>query len=340
MKHANPNNTPIDIYFLLTPDVHLLDLAGPCQAFHEAISYGMALNLHFISDQNSLNSHQGLTLGGIQPLPSVLPHNAIVVVCASKYHEEIYRNQASERCIEWLRHTPKADTRILGICTGAFLLGLAGWLDNRQSTTHHKLTKALSRYFPAAKVLPERIFVQDGQVYTTAGVTAGIDLALQLIEEISGSRFAMEVARELVVYRRRMANDPQISKQLSYRSHISPLVHSIQDYLQARLHEKLALADIADAFRVSSRHMQREFKNATGLTIREFLVELRLEEAKCYIENGDTIEVAALKSGFPQASSLRAAWKKKYKTLPKGSAAKVDAAAESTGRYLFNRSTG
>lgn len=319
MKHAPPT----DIYFLLTPDVHLLDLAGPCQAFHEATSYGMALNLHFISDQRSLNSHQGLTLGGIQPLPSALPDNAIVVVCASKYHEGIYQNQASERCIEWLRRTPTADTRILGICTGAFLLGLAGLLDNRQSTTHHSLTEALSRSFPQAKVLPERIFVQDGQIYTTAGVTAGIDLALQLIEEISGSRFAMEIARDLVVYRRRMANDPQISRQLSYRGHISPLVHTIQDYLQTRLHAKLALAEIADTFRVSSRHMQREFKNATGLTIREYLAELRLEEARSYIENGATIEAAAFKSGFPQASSLRAAWKKKYKTLPKESTAKA-----------------
>ncbi|WP_330960931.1 GlxA family transcriptional regulator [Photobacterium sp. 53610] len=339
MDTANLNESPRDIYFLLTPEVHLLDLAGPCQAFHEAMNYGMKLNLHFIGDQSSFSSFQGLTIGGIQPLPPALPDHAIVIVCASKYHKAIYQNQASQTCIEWLRRMPKDNTRILGICTGAFLLGLAGWLDERECTTHHKLTQALSDQFPAAKVIPERIFVRDDQIYTTAGVTAGIDLALQLIEELNGSPLALEVARELVVYRRRMANDPQISQQLCYRSHISPLVHSIQDYLQARLNEKLTLTDIAEVFRVSSRHMQREFKNATGVTIRDYLVELRLEEAKSYLEHGETVEVAAFKSGFPQASSLRAAWKKKYQSLPKESAAKGHAAAESTGRYLFSRST-
>ncbi|MDO6708575.1 GlxA family transcriptional regulator [Photobacterium sp. 1_MG-2023] len=310
------NPVPLSIYFLLTPDVHLLDLAGPCQAFHEALSQGMPLELHYIGDQTTCHSHQGLTFCGIEPLPESLPEPSIVMVCASKYHHGIYRNQASEHCIDWLRTVPQSQTTIVGICTGAFLLGLAGWLNDRHCTTHHQLTQQLSEQFPATTVLPERIVVQDGQVYTTAGVTAGIDLALQLIEARNGSAFAMNIARELVVYRRRMANDPQISKQLSYRSHISPLVHAIQDDLQRRISEKITLNDVAARFRVSSRHMQREFKQATGITIRAYLVELRLEEAKSYLDNGETIESAALKSGFPQASALRAAWKKKYQSLP------------------------
>jgi transcriptional regulator GlxA family with amidase domain len=126
----------------------------------------------------------------------------------------------------------------------------------------------------------------------------------------------MEIARELVVYRRRMPNDPQISKQIGYRNHISPLVHSIQDHLQSYSGQKILLTEIAQKFRVSLRHMQREFKNATGMTISQYLVELRLEEAKSYINRGDSIESAAYKSGFPQAKALRTAWKKKYQSLP------------------------
>ncbi|MEZ9358973.1 MULTISPECIES: GlxA family transcriptional regulator [Vibrio] len=314
---VSTRETNTDIYFLLTPDAHLLDLAGPCQAFHEAQSHGLKLKLHYVGAQPSFCSHQGLTLSGIKPLPSILSDNAILVVCASSYQDDIYRNPESESCIKWLMETPKACTKILGICTGAFLLGLSGWLNGRSCTTHHKLTQQLANSFPETTVLPDRIFVQDGQVFTSAGVTAGIDMALQIIQEIKNTSLSMDIARELVVYRRRMANDPQISKQLGFRNHISPLVHSLQDYFQSHLGDKLVLLDVSQKFRVSLRHMQREFKNATGLTIREYLVELRLEEAKNYLGKGETIEVAAYKAGFPQAKALRSAWKRKYQSLPR-----------------------
>ncbi|MGR5109494.1 GlxA family transcriptional regulator [Vibrio jasicida] len=310
------NNERTDIYFLLSPDAHLLDLAGPCQAFHEAQAYGLDIKLHYIGVQQSISSHQGLTLANIAPLPSSISDNAIIIVCASSYCESIYLNKENLANIEWLRNTPKSCTKIVGICTGAFLVGLAGWLEGRSCTTHHKLTTQLAQKFPSALVLPDRIFVKDGQIYTSAGVTAGIDTTLQLIQEHQDASFSMEIARELVVYRRRMPNDPQISKQIGYRNHISPLVHSIQDHLQSYSGQKILLTEIAQKFRVSLRHMQREFKNATGMTISQYLVELRLEEAKSYINRGDSFESAAYKSGFPQAKALRTAWKKKYQSLP------------------------
>ncbi len=301
-----------EIYFLLSPDTHLLDLAGPCQAFHEAKNNGLNLSLRFIGEKGSILSYQGLGLSGIEPLPETISDKAILVVCASKYSDNVY----CEDTVQWLKSVPKPCTKILGVCTGSFLLGLAGWLNDRSCTTHHQLAKTLAKRFPEANVLFDRIFVQDGQVFTSAGVTAGIDMALQVIEGLSNPAYVMDIARELVVYRRRMSNDPQLSKQISYRSHISPLVHSIQDYLQLRLSEKLFLQEIASKFRVSVRHMQREFKNSTGITIREYLVELRLEEAKNCLEQGHTVESAAYMAGFPQAKSLRSAWKKKYQTLP------------------------
>lgn len=304
--------TDTEILFLLSPDTHLLDLAGPCQAFHEAKSNGLNLSLRFIGANSSFLSYQGLGLSGIEPLPETISDRAILVVCASKYND----NTFCKDTVQWLKSVPKSCTKILGVCTGSFLLGEAGWLNGRSCTTHHQLTLKLAERFPEANVQFDRIFVQDGQVYTSAGVTAGIDMALQIIEGLSNPAYAMDIARELVVYRRRMSNDPQLSKQISYRSHISPLVHSIQDHLQNRLSEKLCLQDIASQFRVSVRHMQREFKNATGITIREYLVELRLEEARNCLEQGHTVESAAYMAGFPQAKSLRSAWKKKYQTLP------------------------
>ncbi|MDV5169705.1 GlxA family transcriptional regulator [Photobacterium rosenbergii] len=302
-----------EIYFLLSPDTHLLDLAGPCQAFHEAKNYGLDLTLHYIGAKRSLLSYQGLGLSGIAPLPVSIPEKAIIVVCASKYSDAIDCNDT----VQWLKVVPRPCTKIVGICTGTFLLGSAGWLDGRSCTTHHQLTAQLAARFPEANVLHDRIYVHDGQVFTSAGVTAGIDLALQLIENLSSPAYAMDIARELVVNRRRMSNDPQLSKQISYRSHISPLVHSIQDYLQLHSDEKLLLNDIANIFRVSVRHMQREFKSATGITVRQYLVEIRLEDAKGFLEQGYTIESAAYKAGFPQAKALRSAWKKKHQSLPR-----------------------
>lgn len=295
----------------------MLDLAGPCQAFYEAKNYGFEANLHYISTQTSVASYEGLMLSGIQPLPSSLSENAIVMVCGSNYHDDIYKDEISRQSMTWLCNALKPCTTLVGICTGAFLLGSAGLLNGRSCTTHHQYTSELAHRFPKAEVQPDRIFVQDGLLYTTAGVTAGIDLALHIIQNTKDAQLSMEIARDLVVYRRRMANDPQISQQITYRNHISPLVHSVQDYLQEHLTDKLVLTHIAEKFRVSVRHMQREFKNATCITIREYIQELRLEEAKHYLDKGETIETAAYKAGFPQTKALRLAWKKKYQSLPR-----------------------
>lgn len=306
-----------DIYFLLTPDVHLLDLAGPCQTFHEAQSRGLKVALHFISPSAVIKSHEGLTLADVSPLPDCIADNAMIIVSGSNYHEAIYTDPISQECIAWLSVIARPSHTIMGVCTGAFLLGLAGLLEHRACTTHHQRTTELATCFPHATIIPNRIYVQDQHIYTSAGVTAGIDLALALIQHTAGAQFSMEIARELVVYRRRMANDPQMSALVNYRNHIQPLIHDVQDYLQTQLTEKLSLTELSAKFRVSTRHLQREFKQATGLTLRDYLVELRLEVAKSYLDKGYTIEASAYQAGFPQAKALRLAWKKKYQTLPR-----------------------
>lgn len=306
-----------DIYFLITPDVHMMDLAGPCQTFHEAKSRGLDLTLHFISPVANISSHEGLTLSSLTPLPESIDDHALVIVCGSNYYDGIYTDPISQQCIAWLQSVLTSNTSVLGICTGAFLLGHAGLLDQRSCTTHHQRTAELALVFPKANVLPNRIFVHDEQIYTSAGVTAGIDLALALIQQSAGAQFAVEVARELVVSQRRMANDPQLSQQLSYRNHIQPLIHEVQDYLQSHLTQKLPISELSTRFRISTRHLQREFKQATGLTLRDYLTELRLEVAKNYLDQGCTIESSAYQAGFADAKALRTAWKKKFNSTPR-----------------------
>jgi transcriptional regulator GlxA family with amidase domain len=313
---AVDDQSAIHIYFLITPEVHLLDLAGPIQAFHEAQLIHSGFVIHFVSFDSEVMSRQGMGISGLTLPPAELPPHSIVIACASRYRPDIYTDPASQKSIMWLKNVPREDTTLASLCTGAFLLGKAGWLDGRECTTHHTLTAQLQRDFPKANVVSDRIHVKSGMVSTSAGVTAGIDLCLDIIENRAGAYYSIAVARELVVCRRRMANDPQISNHLSFRNHISPFIHSVQDYIACHFNEKLSLARLSSQFRVSQRHLQRLFKTYTGMTVRDYIAELRLEEAKHIINRGETIERAAHQAGFNAAASLRSAWKRKYYSLP------------------------
>ncbi|GGY55605.1 AraC family transcriptional regulator [Bacterioplanes sanyensis] len=311
-----PRTNAFPVYFLINQQTHLLDMAGPCQAFHESNERGGQFDLHFVSFDSNASCYQGLTLSQLQPPPAQLPGRAIVVVCASKYQPGVYTDDAAVKSAHWLRTAPADDTLILGICTGTFLLGRAGLLDHRQCTTHHSLTAELAEQYPRAKVIADRIYLQDGHLFTSAGVTAGIDLCLALIEQLSNGQCATEVARELVVHRRRMANDPQLSLHVRYRNHVSPLVHAVQDYIANHYRQHLSTTVLSQHFRVSQRHLQRLFKEYTGVTMKEYITRIRLEEAKNLLDDCQTIEQAAYLSGFSQPSTFRAAWKKYFGGLP------------------------
>jgi transcriptional regulator GlxA family with amidase domain len=305
-----------NIYFLINPDMHLLDMAGPCQAFHEANYSEQLFNLHYVSFAPSITSWQGLQLTALSIPPKKLPDNSIVIVCASKYENDIVDDPFSNKSITWLQQVSKTDALIIGVCTGTFLLGKAGILNGLECTTHHTLTKKLAELYPKAQVKEDCIYVQSGNIYTTAGVTSGIDLCLKIIELLIDTQCSIRVARELVVHRRRMANDPQFSTHLSCRNHISPIIHSVQDYVSNHLNEKFTITDICKMFNISPRHLQRLFKEHTNITLRDYITSLRLAEAKSLLENSQTIEEAAYQAGFAQPASLREAWKKHYGNLP------------------------
>ena len=304
------------IFFLINHGMHLLDIAGPCQALHEANKQTMMFKIYFVGFSPVIHSHQGLDLTNILEPPIEVPERSIIFVCASKYEPNIYSDPESTRSIEWLQGAIREDTLVVGICTGAFMLAKAGLIDDKEVTTHHSLTNELAQQFPKTHVLTDRIFVRSGNIFTSAGVTAGIDTTLFLISHLASTRISVDVARDLVVHRRRMANDKQISDHLKYRNHISPLVHAVQDYISEHFREALNIADVCTLHRVSQRHMQRIFKEHTNITVRDYIASLRLEEARQLLENGMGVEQAAHLAGFPNPSSFRDAWKKKYGGLP------------------------
>lgn len=308
----------MDVYFLVLPGVHLLDMSGPVQAIHESNElHGHCFDLHFVGLEDQISSWQGLSLTRLEPLPERVPQGSLVVVCGMKLAPG-YRRVAADPILQrWLRQAHVDGAMLAGICTGAFVLGEAGLLDGRRCTTHHRLLEQLRSDFPRARVIPERIFVEDGHLFTSAGVTAGIDLTLHLIAHLRGAREAVDTARELVVFARRMADDPQISLHFQSRNHVSPLIHEVQDTLARNLCKPITVARLAEQYRVSPRHLQRLFRASTGVSIKSYLTDLRLARATELLARSDaSVELVAERAGFQSTRAFRDAWLKKFGRAP------------------------
>lgn len=323
----------MDVYFLVLPDVHLLDMSGPVQAIHETNElHGVGFNMHFISVSEQVNSWQGLALARLEPLPELVKNDSLVVVCGMKLTEGYRQTAADPAVVRWLQAVSQQGVKLAGICTGAFVLGEAGLLNGRRCTTHHRLLNQLSSDFPEADVIHERIFVEDGNLYTSAGVTAGIDLTLHLISQLRGAREAVDTARELVVFARRLADDPQISLHFRNRNHVSPLIHEVQDDLARNLCEPVTVSRLADRFRVSTRHLQRLFRASTGVSIKSYLTDLRLGRATELLAlTEDSVELVAERSGFQSTRSFRDAWLKRYGASPSSMRDQLKASAGDIG---------
>ena len=301
------------VIFALVPEVEILDLAGPVQAFHEANACGGSYEVHVCAVESRLRMDQGLWLSDLEPLPEAAPDDLILVPGA--------RLAAMERIdpvlVRWLREAHRRGARLASICTGAFVLGEAGLLDGRQCTTHWSRVDELQRRFPRARVLTNRLFVEDGPVITSAGIASGIDMALAILEQDFGPLIAAAVAREMVVYIRRDGGQRQQSVYLDHRTHLHPGIHRVQDWLIAHPEERATLDELAALAASSPRHLTRVFRQATGVSIQEYRTRLRLERARALLgDPGLTLEAVASRCGFESARQLRRIWKEAFGEPP------------------------
>ncbi|MFY9826520.1 MAG: helix-turn-helix domain-containing protein [Thermoanaerobaculia bacterium] len=301
------------VIFALAPGVEVLDLAGPLQAFHEANLQGGEYRVHVCAPTPRLCTDQGIWLSDLEPLPELVAEDLVVV----PGYRMVAVTAAETVLLPWLRQARKAGAHIASVCTGAFPLGAAGLLDGRQCTTHWSCVGELQHRFPRARVLTNRLFVDDGPVTTSAGIASGIDMTLSLIERHHGPRVTAAVARELVVYLRRDGSHQQHSVYLDYRTHLHPGVHRVQDWLIANPAEKATLADLAALAALSPRHLTRTFREATGISIQDYRTRLRLELARDLLHDpGLTLEAIATRCGFESARQLRRVWKEAFGTPP------------------------
>lgn len=304
--------------FAVFPGCELLDLAGPVQAFHEAVGFGVPYELAYCAATPTVRSAQGLELSRLDPLPDVGPGDRVIVPGYPAATERV-----PARLVAWLRQAHRAGAELCSVCTGAFALGAAGALDGRMCTTHWKRVAELRARFPRARVLGDRLFVADGGVVTSAGIAAGIDMTLALIEQDAGPLVAGQVAREMVVYLRRDGAHAQDSVYLDYQTHLSPGIHQVQQHLIANPATRHTIGELAAIAGMSERNLTRVFKRATGISVHEFRERLRLERARDLMRNPTlTLDAVAAGCGFANARQLRRVWSARYGEPPSAARAR------------------
>jgi transcriptional regulator GlxA family with amidase domain len=277
-----PPNAIRMVEVMAYPDVQLLDVTGPLQVFAsandmmaktgEAPPYALRL---VAPGGHSVVASAGVALVA-DPLSPLETRLDTLIVAGG---EGVNAASADAVLVDWVRERTRQARRTASICTGAFLLAAAGVLDGRRAATHWQHCAELARRFPAVQVEADSIFVRDGSLWTSAGVTAGIDLALALVEEDLGRTVALSVARYLVVFLKRPGGQAQFSEALSLQA-AEDEFGAFHDWVRKHLAEDLSLPVLAGEAGMSERSFSRHYAESTGLTPARAVERLRVEEAR------------------------------------------------------------
>lgn len=309
------------VFFMVPPKVQLLDMTGPAHIFYEANDYGVHIPAHYLSLGTSIEeiSGAGVLLGNLEPFHTYeLGPNDFLFIPGLE-SDLIKKNdfiQSLEPFFEWLRKQHANGAKICSVCTGAYLLAFANLFNERECTTHWRYLEDFQTKFPKTKVLSDRLIVKDGNLYSSAGVSSGIDLAMFVLEELYGPVLVTKIAKEVVIYLRRTESDPQLSVFLQYRNHIDTRIHQVQDMLAQNLSTKSTIEEVAESIFMSSRNLTRLFKKTTGITIGEYVEKLRVERAIQMLTSGSKVSAAASACGLQSPNQLRSLLKKHTTSLP------------------------
>ena len=320
----------IDVLFVILPHSLLLDIAGPAEAFRLANQHrGLSglpprFRLRYAAPAGLQDTSVGLAIANLEPLPQVLsPHTWVVVVGQPSEHlGEV--TPAVVTTARWLNRylggslrRGLGDHRLVTICSGTLLAARADLLGSRRCTTHHELLGALRALAPRARVMDNRVFVVDGPLASSAGITAGIDVALHLIGEECGDALAASVAEDMVVYLRRSDRDPEQSPYRGARGHLHTTVHRVQDAIVNAPERDWDMAALAGVGNTTERHLLRLFLEHARVSPLHYLQAIRLERARQALEYGASVTRAAEFSGFRSALQMRRAWSRHWGGSPR-----------------------
>lgn len=308
----------VALYVVVPPRALLLDVAGPLEVVRRANIEQSRVRfvVAYVGPRRTVMTSIGLPVATIAPLPRDLPADAIVMIGGAvstrglRDDPDACRDARDDAAIvEWLSAHVRPSHVVITICSGALFAARAGLLDGFVCTTHHQCTAELARIAPRSRVLEDRLFVEDRTRLTSAGVTAGIDLMLYVIANLTGQDTAVAVARYLVLYLRRAGSDPQLSPWLAGRNHLHPAVHKVQDALAADPRRAWSHAALAKLAGTSARHLTRLFNRHTGMSLPAYRNRLRIALARELLTQTQLdMESVAERSGFGSTRQLRRAW--------------------------------
>ena len=301
-----------------------LDLVGPMEVFAKAAQHapdtGAAPFRYEIviasATGGRVGSNAGLQLADTLAIER-LPKRLDTIVVAGGSVDRLATSTEGRTLVAWLAAKGPRARRIASVCTGAFVLGAAGLLDGRRVTTHWANCARLQALHPSAQVVPDAIYVADGPVYTSAGVTAGIDLALALVEQDFGPDVALAVARDLVLYLRRPGGQSQFSANLAAQAQASERFRGLLAWIADHPTEVLDVPALADRAAMSERNFGRLFKAQTGWTPAAYVELVRVDRAKMLLESSDwPLARIAERSGLGNAATLIRAFRRRLRVTP------------------------
>lgn len=312
---------PHRVVMLAFPDAQILDAVGPLEVFsrtgrwlrdtwgRDELAYELVLAAR---EAGPLPMSNGLMLTATHAFGDVEACDTLLVAGGIGWE----RAAGDAALLAWLRAMAPRVQRFGSICTGALVLAAAGLLEGRQATTHWAYCDRLAELSPGCAVEPDAIFVEDGTLFTSAGVTTGMDLALELVERDHGKATAVSVAQELVIYRKRPGGQAQFSRYLEAEKRQDRL-GELQLWILDHLDEDLPLERLAAAAGMSARHFSRRFKDELGATPAAYVARIRLEEARRRLESGaNSLKDVARTCGFADEQNLRRAFRKHVGVAP------------------------
>ncbi|MDK4706174.1 helix-turn-helix domain-containing protein [Rhizobium sp. CNPSo 4062] len=310
----------IPVYVLLPPYTLLMDVAGPVEVLRRAnIEQDEILfDYQFIAAQPLQTTSVGLTLADLRPLPDHIPDGAYVILSGSVTPPDDAEDIEPEiaTLAAWLRGAIRPGITLVTICSGAVLAARAGLMDGYACTSHAACLDEITHYAPTARVLDNRLYVEDRDRYSSAGITTGTDLMLHLASKLTSPVTALTIARHMVVYMRRTGAEPQLSPWLSGRNHVHPAIHRVQDAIMADPARGWSLSELAGIGAMSARHISRLFQEHAGLSVTAYVNLMRVTLARDVLANSRLdMERVAEKSGFASPRHMRRVWSK-YNALP------------------------
>lgn len=311
------DTAPRAIGLLAYDDMQALDLVGPLDVFGAANARAGGpprYALHIVGlTRDAVRAENGLVLMPDVDLDNAPAFDTLLIPggLGSRTFD------SDPRLLAWLRQRAPATRRMVSVCTGLYVLAATGLLDGRRATTHWRFADDIANRFPAVRLEPDRLFLRDGGFATSGGLTAGMDLALALVEEDIGASAALAVARELVMYLKRPGNQAQFSAPLAAQSRGGGRMDALVEWLIAHLGEAITVEAMADRVAMSTRNFRRVFAESFGTTPARFVEHLRLDQACLQLaESRAPIQRIASDVGFNSGDAFRRAFRARFGASP------------------------